>query len=81
VDDKLEITVQDNGPGVAEGDLERIFDRLYRVDAARQHEDNGSGLGLTIAKSIVEMHGGQIAAISPPDEGLTIRILLPAGES
>ena len=74
---QVEIAVQDSGPGVPEADLERIFDRLYRVDAARQHEDNGSGLGLTIAKSIVEMHGGQIAAINPPGGGLTIRILLP----
>jgi len=80
-DGQVEITVQDSGPGVPEGDLDRIFDRLYRVDASRQHEDNGSGLGLTIAKSIVEMHGGQIRAISPAGEGLTISILLPAGEA
>jgi signal transduction histidine kinase len=80
VNGQVEITVQDSGPGVPQGDLERIFDRLYRVDAARQHEDNGSGLGLTIAKSIVEMHAGQITAISPPGQGLTIRILLPVGE-
>jgi len=80
VDGQVEITVQDSGWGVPEGDLERIFDRLYRVDTARQHEDNGSGLGLTIAKSIVEMHGGHITAISPPGQGLTIRILLPAAE-
>ncbi len=79
-DGQVELSVQDSGPGVPEGDLERIFDRLYRGDMARQHEDNGSGLGLTIAKSIVEMHGGQIRAINLPGEGLTISILLPVGD-
>ncbi|MFH2039242.1 MAG: HAMP domain-containing sensor histidine kinase, partial [Chloroflexota bacterium] len=75
---QVELSVQDNGPGVPEDDLDRIFDRLYQGDAARQHENNGSGLGLTIAKSIVEMHGGKIRALSPADAGLTISILLPA---
>jgi signal transduction histidine kinase len=75
---QVEISVQDSGPGVPEGDLERIFDRLYRGDASRQHDESGSGLGLTIAKSIVEMHGGQIRAISPDGGGLTICIRLPA---
>ena len=78
VDGQVEISVQDSGAGVPEGDLERIFDRLYRGDAARQHEDSGSGLGLTIARSMVEMHGGQIRAVSPAGAGLTISILLPA---
>jgi signal transduction histidine kinase len=74
---QVELAVQDTGPGVPAGDLERIFDRLYRVDSSRQREDGGSGLGLAIAKSIVEMHGGQIKAFSSAGEGLTISIRLP----
>ncbi|HBG74853.1 MAG: hypothetical protein A2X25_07870 [Chloroflexi bacterium GWB2_49_20] len=76
VDERVELAVQDSGPGVPDGDLERIFDRLYRVDASRQHDESGSGLGLAIAKSIVEMHAGQIRATSPAGAGLTISIQL-----
>ncbi|MEW6092918.1 MAG: ATP-binding protein [Chloroflexota bacterium] len=72
----VELAIQDTGPGVPESDLERIFDRLYRTDASRQRDDGGSGLGLAIAKSIVEMHAGQILAASPAGEGLTISIRL-----
>lgn len=80
MDGQVELAVQDSGPGVPENDIERIFDRLYRVDASRQHEDGGSGLGLTIAKSIVEMHQGQIKAISPAGAGLTISMQLPVAD-
>jgi len=73
----VEISIRDTGSGVPLEDLERIFDRLYQVDASRQREDGGSGLGLAIAKSIVEMHRGRIWAESPAGEGLTIRIQLP----
>jgi two-component system OmpR family sensor kinase len=82
----VELWIQDSGPGVEPDDLVRIFDRFYRADPSRQRDASaggaggGSGLGLAIAKSIVEMHGGQIRAASAPGEGLTISILLPAGE-
>lgn len=78
VDDQVELAVQDSGSGVPDADLERIFDRLYRVDSSRQHEDGGSGLGLAIAKSIVEMHQGKIKATGSLGGGLKISILLPA---
>jgi len=77
VEGRVELTVQDSGPGVPVADLERIFDRLYRGDASRRHDVSSSGLGLTIARSIVEMHGGQIEASSLPGQGLMIRIFLP----
>jgi two-component system sensor histidine kinase BaeS len=80
VDGFIEISISDSGPGVPEKDLERVFDRLYRIDPSRQHEDGGSGLGLSIAKSIIEMHHGQIKAFSPPGEGLTISIQLPIND-
>jgi signal transduction histidine kinase len=75
--DGLLIWIQDSGPGVASGDLDRIFDRFYRLDSARSREQGGSGLGLAIAKSIVQAHGGQMWAESQPGQGLAIFIQLP----
>ena len=73
----VEIRVQDSGPGIAENELERVFDRFYRSDPSRQRNEGGSGLGLAIAKSIVEKHAGRIWAESKPGEGTTIIIHLP----
>ena len=77
VDEKLEIRVQDSGPGIAEGELDRIFDRFYRSDPSRQRDEGGSGLGLAIARAIVEKQDGRIWAESKPGEGTTIVIHLP----
>ena len=83
VDDMVELSVQDSGPGLSVEDLDRIFDRFYRTDTARQREDGGSGLGLAIAKSIVQAHGGQLSAESDivphrePGSGLRVIIRLP----
>jgi two-component system, OmpR family, sensor histidine kinase BaeS len=79
VDAMLEIKVQDSGPGIAAGDLERVFDRFYRSDPSRQRDEGGSGLGLAIARSIVEKHNGRIWAESQPGQGTTIIIHLPVG--
>ena len=73
----LEIRVQDSGPGIAEDELDRVFERFYRSDPSRQRNVGGSGLGLAIAKSIVEKHAGRIWAESKPGEGATIVIHLP----
>jgi two-component system sensor histidine kinase BaeS len=69
------IEVSDTGPGIAPDVLPRIFDRFYRSG-----ERGGSGLGLPIARSLIEAHGGTIAAASEPGSGTTIRIGLPVGE-
>jgi signal transduction histidine kinase len=74
--DILEIKVQDTGPGVEPEKLEMIFDRFYKGESSRQHEEGSSGLGLAIAKSIVEGHGGTIRAESAPGQGLTFIIRL-----
>ncbi|MGD0879547.1 MAG: ATP-binding protein [Anaerolineales bacterium] len=73
----LEIRVQDSGPGIAENELQLVFERFYRSDPSRQRNAAGSGLGLAIAKSIVEKHNGRIWAESKPDDGTTIIIQLP----
>ena len=73
------LTVQDNGVGIAPDRLPRIFDRFYRGDAARQAHEGESGLGLAIAKSLVELHGGTISVESTLREGATFTIALPVG--
>jgi signal transduction histidine kinase len=61
--------VTDTGPGIPEALLERIFDRFVRVDTARSRSTAGSRLGLSIAREIVEAHGGRVSAESTPGEG------------
>ncbi len=78
--DRVELSVTDTGHGIAQEDLSRIFDRLYRTDHSRQRDRGGSGLGLAIAKTVVEQHGGSIRAESAPGQGTSVYILLPVGE-
>ncbi len=61
-DHQVEFIVTDTGPGIREEDLDKVFDRLFRTDQSRKRDHGGSGLGLTIARSIVEQHGGKIWA-------------------
>lgn len=74
---QVELAIQDSGPGLPPGELDRIFERFYRADPSRQREDGGSGLGLAIAKSIVQAHGGQVSAGSEAGKGLKITVTLP----
>jgi two-component system sensor histidine kinase BaeS len=71
------LTVQDNGAGIAPDRLRRIFERFYRGDEARQTHEGESGLGLAIAKSLVELHGGMISVASTLGKGTTFTIALP----
>ncbi|MCB0099947.1 MAG: hypothetical protein KDE46_29645, partial [Caldilineaceae bacterium] len=74
---EVQMEVQDQGPGISEEHLAKIFDRFYRMDEARAHKRDGSGLGLAIAKSIITAHGGRIEAESVQQQGTTIRCYLP----
>jgi len=71
------LEVKDNGPGIPSGEIQRLFDRFYRIDKARSREIGGSGLGLSICKSICEGHGGRIEAESALGRGSTFRVTLP----
>jgi len=74
----VQLSVQDNGPGISENHLSRVFDRFYRVDTSRTRKYGGAGLGLSITKSIVDAHGGIISVESKAGEGCTFHIWLPA---
>ena len=71
------VSVRDTGAGIRPEHLARIFERFYRVDAARSREDGGTGLGLAIVKHLVEAHGGKVNAASEPDRGTTIEAWFP----
>jgi len=72
------ITVADEGPGIPEADLSRIFERFYRVDKARSRESGGTGLGLSIVKHLVEILGGDVRAANRPAGGAVFTVTLPA---
>src|SRR4051794_6406271 len=76
-DDAWELTVSDQGLGIPEDDLDRIFERFYRVDPARSRATGGTGLGLAIVKHIVRNHGGEVRVWSSLDAGSTFTLLLP----
>ena len=73
---QMRFEVADEGPGIAEEDLGRIFERFHRAGGTRSRRGGGSGLGLPIAKSIVELHGGRIEAVSDED-GTRMTVCLP----
>ncbi|WMT56742.1 sensor histidine kinase [Truepera radiovictrix] len=75
---RARLEVLDNGPGIPEGALPKLFDRFYRVDGARSTRGNGSGLGLAIVKWIVEQHGGEVTVESKVGEGTVFTVFLPA---
>ena len=76
-DDIVEITVTDQGIGIPEGELERIFERFYRVDPARSRETGGTGLGLSIVKHVASNHGGDVKVWSSQNVGSSFAIRLP----
>ena len=77
--DAVEVQVADTGPGIAPDDLPRVFDRFYRTDPSRARSTGGTGLGLTIARRLVEAHGGSIEAESMVGQGSRFIIRLPDG--
>jgi heavy metal sensor kinase len=77
-EDEIRLEVRDNGCGIAPEHLPHLFDRFYRVDKARSRARGGAGLGLSIARWIVEQHGGTIRLVSEPRAGTEVVVTLPA---
>ena len=76
-EDIVEISVTDQGLGIPEEELDRIFERFYRVDPARSRETGGTGLGLSIVKHVSNKHGGEVKVWSSPNVGSTFALRLP----
>jgi two-component system sensor histidine kinase SenX3 len=76
--DRLVLSVRDAGIGIPRGDLERIFERFYRVDHARSRDTGGTGLGLAIVRHVVQAHGGEVTVESIEGQGSTFTLLFPS---
>jgi two-component system sensor histidine kinase SenX3 len=79
-DNIIEVTIVDQGVGISDSDINRIFERFYRVDPARSRETGGTGLGLSIVKHVIGNHGGEVSVWSSEGVGSTFVIKLPLGE-
>jgi signal transduction histidine kinase len=75
--DAVEVAITDTGSGIPEQDLPYVFDRFYRVDKSRSEQSGGAGLGLAIAKRVIELHGGCIDVASEAGQGTCFRFTLP----
>jgi two-component system sensor histidine kinase SenX3 len=73
----VEIAVTDQGSGIPEDEIERVFERFFRGDPARSRHTGGSGLGLSIVKHVIQNHGGDVRVWSQPGSGSTFTIRLP----
>lgn len=76
-DSAVHIDIDDDGPGIPDAELQRVFEPFQRLEQSRSRETGGTGLGLSIALSIVQVHGGEITLTNRPEGGLRARILLP----
>jgi two-component system sensor histidine kinase SenX3 len=81
VDGSVCVTVRDHGIGIPSRDLERIFERFYRVDRARSRATGGTGLGLSIVRHVAQAHGGDVTVESIEGEGSTFRLRVPLPSS
>lgn len=76
-DQRLELKILDKGPGLPDAELEKVFEPFYRVEASRNRDSGGNGLGLAIAKNVIELHGGRIALSNRAGGGLEVVLALP----
>lgn len=77
VNGQLSLSVSDQGPGIPDEDLSRVFERFYRVDKSRSRDPGGTGLGLAIVKHLIELHGGTVSAENGERGGARFTVVLP----
>ncbi|WP_308467737.1 sensor histidine kinase [Rathayibacter soli] len=80
-DGVVEVSVTDQGDGIPSSDVDRVFERFYRVDQARSRETGGTGIGLAIVKHAIQNHGGDVRVWSQPGHGSTFTIRLPEADA
>ena len=73
----ITIVIEDEGPGIPEHELDKVYAPFYRIETSRSRDTGGSGLGLTVAKSVITGHGGSLLLANRPDRGLSATIILP----
>lgn len=73
----ITIVIEDEGPGIPEHELDKVYAPFYRIETSRSRDTGGSGLGLTVAKSVITGHGGSLGLANRPDRGLSATIVLP----
>ena len=78
--EEIRVVIEDEGPGIPEAELERVFARFVRLEASRSRDTGGSGLGLAIARGILRGHGGDIRLENRADGGLRVTATLPGTE-
>ncbi len=76
-DNAIVVRIDDQGPGIPENQLENVFKPFYRVEQSRSRETGGTGLGLTVARTIIHEHGGSVRLANRPEGGLTAEVTLP----
>ncbi|MDH3969176.1 MAG: ATP-binding protein, partial [Rhodospirillales bacterium] len=77
--DRVTVTVEDNGPGIPEDQMDKVFQPFYRLEGSRSRDTGGVGLGLASVRSIVRAHGGEVALANRNDGGLRVTVDLPYG--
>lgn len=80
-DKSAALRISDSGSGIPEEALSKVFDRFYRTEASRLRDTGGSGLGLSIVKALVELHGGSVAARNRPEGGAVFEVRLPLDQA
>jgi two-component system OmpR family sensor kinase len=75
--DHLTVSIDDNGPGIPEAEMETVFNPFYRLEASRNRETGGFGLGLTVARSVIKGHGGDLVLENRSAGGLRATVTLP----
>jgi signal transduction histidine kinase len=81
VSDTVVLRIADHGPGIPDSERQRIFERFYRIDSSRSRRTGGAGLGLAIARNIVQLFGGTIGVVETAGPGATVEIRLPGART